>query len=181
MKVERLVTLRTEKPKPGKKISIRFMSSEKNKISLTLRRLNLPTYQPTNQPINQPPKSTSRSSLVRSAISAHKVSWWAVTRKYNYKGNCAGANGFSVLAEGPSVIILSTCASCGGMPFRGEGVFWRDVWGLIPEWLGPVFWKSGLAWSREEGCGSCPPPPFLNYILAFALQVSKIASLPNLS
>ena len=45
-----------------------------------------------------------------------------MTRKYNDKGNCAGANGFSVVAEGLDMIILRTCASCGGMPFRGEGV-----------------------------------------------------------
>ena len=45
-----------------------------------------------------------------------------MTRKCHYTGNCAGANGFSVLAEGLGVIILRTCASCGRVSFRGEGV-----------------------------------------------------------
>lgn len=53
-----------------------------------------------------------------------------MTRKCNYKGNCAGANGFSVLAEGFGVIILRICASCGGMPFRGEGVYLKGCLGF---------------------------------------------------
>jgi len=53
-----------------------------------------------------------------------------VTRKYNYIGNCAGANGFSVVAEGLGVIILRICASCGGMSFRGECVCLKGCLGF---------------------------------------------------
>jgi hypothetical protein len=35
-----------------------------------------------------------------------------------------------VLAEGLGVIILRTCASCGGMSFRGEGVCLKGCLGF---------------------------------------------------
>lgn len=53
-----------------------------------------------------------------------------MTRKYDYKGNCTGANGFSVLAEGLGVIILRTYASCGRMSFGGKGVCLKGYLGI---------------------------------------------------
>jgi hypothetical protein len=64
---------------------------------------------------------------------------------YNWRGDCACANGFPVLAEGLYVVIIQTTATNGILSFflGGGGRWWRVleefvwvcVWGLYPESL----------------------------------------------
>ena len=87
------------------------------------------------------------------------------------------------MAEGLGVIILRTCASCGGMSFRGEGVCLKGCLGFDSRVARSRSLEVTLVEDLRDYGGRVVgrPPLFLNYILAFALQVSKIASVPNLS
>jgi hypothetical protein len=62
-------------------------------------------------------------------IHAYETYRWAVAQKPdNHSGGSAYADGFSVLAEGPDVAILKTCAANGNLSFLGGRTSGRMSW-----------------------------------------------------
>ena len=81
-------------------------------------------------------------TFLHTDIPAYKTHCWAPTWKpCNCNWDCAYADGFPVLAEGPDMMILRISATNGKCPFGGEELCWMNVWCLNPEFFNCAYWR----------------------------------------